>query len=114
MGQSLLMTVCRRRSTQEALTASISASDHPLFSAEDEALLACVAAHFVARGCDVERDIGPTYDSLWITPAGSINPTWIIVRQHDSGYQLQDGLLGIEKQGHILEEVLLPEWLAPA
>lgn len=108
------MTVFRRSEREAGLVAAEASSfDHPRFSAEDEALLARVAVHFAARGFELERDTGQTYDSFWITPAGSINPAWIVVRQHDGRYQLQDGLLGIERQGTDLREVLLPEWLLP-
>jgi len=114
MWQSLLMTAFRRSAHETGLVGAAATSlDRPLFSAEDEALLGRVAAYFAARGFEFERDTGQTYDSLWITPAGSINPAWIVVRQHDGQYQLQDGLLCIERQGASLRDVLPPEWLTP-
>lgn len=114
MWQSLLMTAFRRSAHETGLVGAAAAPlDGPLFSAEDEVLLGRVAAHFAGRDFEFERDTGQTYDSLWITPAGSINPAWIVVRQHDGQYQLQDGLLCIERQGASLRDVLLPEWLTP-
>lgn len=85
--------------------------DRPMFTTADEALMLRIGAYFEALGFEVERDISDTYDGYWMTPQGSINPAWIIVRQDSGAYELRDGLLTIERRGQSLRDILLPEWL---
>ncbi|WP_119459152.1 hypothetical protein [Rhodospirillaceae bacterium SYSU D60014] len=92
------------------MVASVSC-DRPLFTAADEALMLRIGAYFEALGFEIERDRSDTYDGYWMTPPGTINPAWIIVRQDNGAYELRDGLLTIERRGRSLRDILPPEWM---
>ena len=73
--------------------------------------MAAVAAKLEAIGFFVERNTRPGIDCYNIRPFGSDFPVWVVMRQYDGFYQLQNGDLDILKEGRALKDVLHPGWL---
>lgn len=82
------------------------------FTAADEAVMTSISARLTARAFLIERDMSTDPDCYWICPEHSIHPTWVLLRAEDGRYQLRDGLLGIERQGDSLLEILPADWIS--
>ncbi|WP_119458364.1 hypothetical protein [Rhodospirillaceae bacterium SYSU D60014] len=73
-----------------------------------------VAACLRRQGLTVERDSALDADCFWIGAPGWITPSWVIDRDDRGRYQLRDDLLGIERDGASLLEILPADWLPVA
>lgn len=84
------------------------------FEATDENAMRAIAARLRPHGLMVEYDPSFDLDCFWIGVDGSPAPAWVIHRDASGRYQLRDGLLGIEREGDSLLEILPPDWLPSA
>jgi hypothetical protein len=73
-----------------------------------------IALRLRRQGLTVERDSALDADCFWIGAPGWITPSWVIDRDDHGRYQLRDDLLGIERHGASLLEILPADWLPVA
>lgn len=82
------------------------------FTAADEAVMASISAQLRAQALVIERDASTDPDCYWISRERSTNPAWVLLRTESGLYQLRDDLLGIEREGGSLLEILPAAWIS--